>query len=60
MGDFGEYHICYVVLDQLNKLVESGDLQTVVDKVYHPQDIEIALRHIQSPESIGSTVITFR
>lgn len=60
IGDFGEIHVCYAVLEQLTRLVESGELQTVVDKVYHPQDIELALRHIMSAESIGSTVITFR
>lgn len=60
IGDFGETHVCYAVLEQLTKMVENGELQTVVDKVYHPQDIELALRHIISSESIGSTVITFR
>lgn len=60
IGDFGETHVCYAVLEQLTKMVENGELQTVVDKVYHPQDVELALRHIVSSESIGSTVITFR
>lgn len=60
IGDFGETHVCYAILEQLTKMVENGELQTVVDKVYHPQDIELALRHITSSESIGSTVITFR
>lgn len=60
IGDFGETHVCYAILEQLTKMVENGELQTVVDKVYHPQDIELALRHIMSSESIGSTVITFR
>lgn len=57
---FGEPHVCYVMLDQLKNFVEDGVLQTVVDKVFHPQEIEIALRHIQSTESIGSSVVTFR
>lgn len=60
IGDFGETHVCYAILEQLTKMVENGELQTVVDKVYHPQDIELALRHILSSDSIGSTVITFR
>lgn len=60
IGDFGETHVCYAILEQLSRMVENGELQTVVDKVYHPQDIELALRHIVSSESIGSTVITFR
>lgn len=60
VGDFGETHVCYAILEQLTKMVESGELQTVVDKVYHPQDIELALQHITSVQSIGSTVITFR
>ncbi|KAF7277282.1 hypothetical protein GWI33_008810, partial [Rhynchophorus ferrugineus] len=34
-------------------LVEDGVLQTVVDKVFPPRDIELALQHIQSPYSIG-------
>lgn len=52
--------MCFVTLDELADLVENGSLQTVVDKVFQPQDIEIALNHIQSYDSIGSTVITFR
>ncbi|XP_063918806.1 reticulon-4-interacting protein 1, mitochondrial-like [Zophobas morio] len=59
-NDFDEGHMCYVSLDELAEMVENGYLQTVVDKVLHPQDIEIALNHIQSWDSIGSTVVTFR
>jgi NADPH:quinone reductase-like Zn-dependent oxidoreductase len=59
-NDFDEGHMCFVTLDELADLVENGSLQTVVDKVFQPQDIEIALNHIQSYDSIGSTVITFR
>ncbi|XP_018563408.1 reticulon-4-interacting protein 1 homolog, mitochondrial-like [Anoplophora glabripennis] len=58
--DFDEIHLCYVTLDRLASFVEDGSLQTVVDKVFSPQDIEIALNHIQSPHSIGSTILTFR
>lgn len=60
LEDFDEKHMCYVALDKLTELVEDGYLQTVVEKVFHPHDIEIALNHIQSPQSIGSTIITFR
>ncbi|KAG5888340.1 hypothetical protein JTB14_014569 [Gonioctena quinquepunctata] len=59
-NDFDEAHLCYVTLDRLTQCVEDGYLQTVVDKIYQPHDIEIALNHIQSLHSIGSTVITFR
>lgn len=60
MDDFDETHLCYVSLDTLAELVEDGHLQTVVEKVFHPQDIELALNHIQSTRAIGSSVITFR
>lgn len=60
MNDFDETHLCYVTLDRLADFVEDGTLQTVVDKVFSPHDIEIALNHIQSPQSIGSTILTFR
>lgn len=59
-NDYDEAHLCHTTLDRLTELVEEGVLQTVVDKVFHPKDIEIALNYIQSTESIGSTVITFR
>ncbi|XP_074037321.1 reticulon-4-interacting protein 1, mitochondrial isoform X2 [Leptinotarsa decemlineata] len=59
-NNFDETHMCYVTLDRLTEFVEDGYLQTVVDKIYQPHDIEIALHHIQNPHSMGSTVITFR
>lgn len=52
--------MCRHALDQLRDLVESGKVQTVVDRVFQPYDIEQAFNHIQSVDSIGSTVITFR
>lgn len=58
--NFGEVHICHKTLDELKTLVDTGKLKTLVDRVYHPAEIENALYHIQSTESIGSTVITFR
>nr|CAI5828998.1 unnamed protein product [Callosobruchus analis] len=57
---FDETHLCYVTLDKLAEYVEDGYLQTVVDKVYQPHDIEVAIGHMQSSRSIGSTIITFR
>lgn len=57
---YDEAHLCYSTLDKLTELVEDGILQTVVDRVFQPKDIELALNYIQSPASIGSTVITFR
>ncbi|VEN53884.1 unnamed protein product [Callosobruchus maculatus] len=57
---FDETHLCYVTLDKLSEYVEDGYLQTVVDKVYQPHDIEMAIGHMQSSRSIGSTIITFR
>ncbi|KAJ8925282.1 hypothetical protein NQ315_009110 [Exocentrus adspersus] len=60
VDNFDETHLCYMTLDRLTDLVEDGTLQTVVDKVFSPHDIEMAIHHIQSPLSIGSTVITFR
>ncbi|KAJ8948122.1 hypothetical protein NQ318_008475 [Aromia moschata] len=60
INDFDETHLCYIMLDKLTEFVEDGYLQTVVDKVCVPEDIEQALNHIQSPQSIGSTIMTFR
>lgn len=59
-NNFDETHLCHSTLDKLMEYVETGQLQTVVDKIYHPHDIEMALNHIQSPQAIGGTVITFR
>ncbi|CAG9863990.1 unnamed protein product [Phyllotreta striolata] len=60
INTYDETHLCSVTLDKLSEFVEDGYVQTVVDKIYQPQDIEIAVNHIQSPYSIGSTIITFR
>ncbi|ENN72746.1 hypothetical protein YQE_10551, partial [Dendroctonus ponderosae] len=59
-NNYDEAHLCHATLDKLTALVEDGVLQTVVDKVFHPKDIEVALNYIQSSQSIGSSVITFR
>ncbi|XP_044744976.1 reticulon-4-interacting protein 1, mitochondrial-like [Coccinella septempunctata] len=60
LNEYDEVHMCHSTLDQLTELVKNGHLQTVVDKVYLPQDIDIALSHLESTRSIGSTIITFR
>ncbi|XP_066249497.1 reticulon-4-interacting protein 1, mitochondrial-like [Euwallacea similis] len=58
--DYAEAHLCHATLEKLTELVEDGVLQTVVDKVFQPKDIEVALHYIQSEQSIGSSVVTFR
>lgn len=60
LNEYDEAHICYLNLDRLTELVENNYLQTVVDKVFPPQDVELALEHIESHNSIGSTIISFR
>ncbi|KRT80356.1 hypothetical protein AMK59_6486 [Oryctes borbonicus] len=60
INGFGEDAVCHHTLDELRSLVESGKVQTVVDRVFQPYDIEHAFNHIESVDSIGSTVITFR
>ncbi|XP_066154615.1 reticulon-4-interacting protein 1 homolog, mitochondrial-like isoform X2 [Euwallacea fornicatus] len=60
LDDYAEAHLCHATLEQLTELVEDGVLQTVVDKVFQPKDVEMALHYIQSAQSIGSSVVTFR
>nr|XP_022899839.1 reticulon-4-interacting protein 1 homolog, mitochondrial-like isoform X1 [Onthophagus taurus] len=60
LKDFGETHICYEELDRLSQYIENGVIQSVVDRVYQPYEIDQALTHIQTLDAIGSTVITFR
>ncbi|XP_050445675.1 reticulon-4-interacting protein 1 homolog, mitochondrial-like [Cataglyphis hispanica] len=47
-------------LRALCELTDANQLQTVVDKVYAPYNIERALLHVLDPNSIGSTIITFQ
>lgn len=47
-------------LRALCELTDANQIQTVVDKVYTPYNIEWALQHILDPNSIGSTIITFQ
>lgn len=58
--NFGEPEIDSTQLDTLTDLVDNKQLQSVVDKVFHPHDIEQALEHVVSVNSIGSSIITFR
>lgn len=53
-------HLSAAVLDQLGSLVETGSLQPVVDKIFAPQDAELAFQHVDSGETIGKTIIRFR
>lgn len=46
-------------LDTLTKLVDTGDVAPILDKVYLPQDFEVALAHACSEDAIGTTVIRF-
>ncbi|XP_075985115.1 NAD(P)H oxidoreductase RTN4IP1, mitochondrial-like [Anticarsia gemmatalis] len=46
-------------LEILAKLVDAGTLAPVLDKVYLPQDFEVALAHACSEDAIGTTVIRF-
>jgi len=47
-------------LRALCELTDANQLQTVVDRVYAPYNIERALLHVLDPNSIGSTIITFQ
>jgi NADPH:quinone reductase-like Zn-dependent oxidoreductase len=48
------------ILDQLAYLLENGHLQPIVDKIFAPQDAELAFQHVESAEAIGKTIIRFR
>lgn len=48
------------ILDALGSLIENGSLQPVVDKIFSPQDAEVAFHHVDSVDAIGKTVIRFR
>lgn len=52
--------VCRNKLDTLAKLTTEGKIQTVVDKVALPQEIELILHHVRSSASIGSAIVTFR
>ncbi|XP_059471759.1 reticulon-4-interacting protein 1 homolog, mitochondrial-like isoform X2 [Neocloeon triangulifer] len=48
------------VLEQIRKLVESGQLQPVVDRVFSAADAELAFQHASSNTAVGKTVVHFR
>ncbi|XP_049764286.1 uncharacterized protein LOC126092615 isoform X5 [Schistocerca cancellata] len=48
-----------VSLNELGKLVEDGSLQPVVDKIFSPQDAELAFQHADSCDAVGKTIIRF-
>lgn len=48
------------ILENLGAMVETGGLQPVVDKIFTPQDAELAFQHVDQGDSIGKTVIRFR
>lgn len=58
--NYGGPHICHRSLDRLASYVNEGQLQTVVDQVFTPDDAEKAFAHICSAKAIGGTIITFR
>ncbi|XP_043250099.1 reticulon-4-interacting protein 1 homolog, mitochondrial-like [Colletes gigas] len=49
-----------IYLQALCDLVDAQQLQTVVDKIYRPYQIEQALNSILDPDAIGSIIITFQ
>ncbi|CAB3378412.1 Hypothetical predicted protein [Cloeon dipterum] len=48
------------ILEQIRKLVESGQLQPVVDRVFSAADAELAFQHASSSTAVGKTVVHFR
>nr|CAD7433851.1 unnamed protein product [Timema monikensis] len=59
LSPWGDLVLSPTTLDQLAALVEDGSLQPVVDKIFSPQDAELAFQHAGSDEAIGKTVIRF-
>jgi NADPH:quinone reductase-like Zn-dependent oxidoreductase len=48
------------VLEQIRRLVEAGQLQPVVDRVFSAADAELAFQHAASSNAVGKTVLHFR
>lgn len=57
---WGAVHLNSDTLNELAKLVDNGQLQPVVDKIFSPRDVELAFQHTDSAQAIGKTVIRFR
>ncbi|RZF38069.1 hypothetical protein LSTR_LSTR006468 [Laodelphax striatellus] len=47
------------VLSELSRLVDSGQIQPVVDRIFTPNDHERAFQHIDSARSIGKSIFKF-
>lgn len=56
---WGAVHLNSDTLNELAKLVDNGQLQPVVDKIFSPRDVELAFQHTDSAQAIGKTVIRF-
>lgn len=48
------------VLEQVGRLVEQGQLQPVLDRVFSAADAELAFQHATSSNAVGKTVVHFR
>ena len=59
-GRLGTLEVKGDVLDKVVPLINSGQLQAVVDKAYSAQDAEVAFAHVAKGEQIGRTVVRFR
>ena len=57
---WGAVHLNSDTLNELARLVDNGQLQPVVDKIFSPRDVELAFQHTDSAQAIGKTVIRFR
>lgn len=44
----------------IQELVDSDMMQVVVDRVYAPHCIDLAIQHLHDPDAVGSTVIKFK
>ncbi|XP_071536787.1 reticulon-4-interacting protein 1 homolog, mitochondrial-like isoform X2 [Panulirus ornatus] len=59
-GRWGTLNVSGEVLEKVTPMVDSGQLQAVVDKAYSAQDAEVAFAHVAKGEQIGRTVVRFR
>lgn len=58
-GRLGTLEVKGDVLEKVVPLINSGQLQAVVDKAYSAQDAEVAFAHVAKGEQIGRTVVRF-
>lgn len=59
-GRLGTLEVKGDILEKVVPLINSGQLQAVVDKAYSAQDAEVAFAHVAKGEQIGRTVVRFR